>query len=341
MSLDYFVVGPDLALRSRAIKGRGGPHRLDFSALQAPRRERGWIHTELVHSQIHVAVYANPDVETEGAWVGEAIRLVSAVLRKLAPFEIRIACPELTAADADQLSRGGFRRDREARWCLPSAVPATQAPKVRSMQELYLDPFRVVWNFEPRPWQLLAPFLSEMSTLPGARLLDIGCGFGKNSVLLEGMGFETYGIDIATEAIEHCRRWVRHPERFQAVPTEAMPFDDATFDAILDVGCIHCLPAESVSKSITEIARVLRPGGRLFSRVFKPRPPEWLEAQPQLVRALGVPPAVLLELLEPWFEVGLHIDSEMSQVHAIRRSRGTQGQEPPRNPYSMRVWPGM
>jgi hypothetical protein len=65
---------------------------------------------------------------------------------------------------------------------------------------------------------------------------------------------------------------------------------------------------------------VLRPGGRLFSRVLRPRDAEWLAAQSYPVDRLGLEPMRLITLLERWFEVRFRTDHEATFVVARRRS---------------------
>jgi SAM-dependent methyltransferase len=104
---------------------------------------------------------------------------------------------------------------------------------------------------------------------PGA-LLDWGCGYGQMTYLLRRRGFQVTPFDIgeSTKAalpdIPACRGlnivYATHP-------TE-LPFEDNSFDAVLSCGVLEHVDEFSQpgneSKSLREIARVLRPGGRFF-----------------------------------------------------------------------------
>ena len=110
-------------------------------------------------------------------------------------------------------------------------------------------------------------------------------------------------VDVAVTAIEQCRRFV--PGVVFAVASGAgLPFGDDTFDAVVDVGCLHCVPDELRYPVVAEVARVLRPGGVLYSRIFKPRPEEWLGAQPFVTTGLGLDDRAAFSLLGTHFEVG-------------------------------------
>jgi len=322
--LDFFVAGPELAIRSELPFVPGfepmSPHCLGFAILHPREGRLGTAQAEWIENRIEVGLSWKCGAETQASSELEVFRLLAGVCRKLAPVEILIRDPGPESAGAhDALPEHGFRRNQAGRWFLPANLVAPATAKADSMEALYSDPFRVTWNFEPRPWTLLATFLARLSNTPSARVLDLGCGFGKNSVLLEALGFETHGADVADGAIKICRRWVREADRFQAASIDALPFEADSFDAILDIGCLHCLPAGLVEPGIAEIARILRPGGSLTLRALRPRPPEWLAHQAYHVEALGFSPQQLLAVLTPRFRVQVSEDHETIGVHAALR----------------------
>ena len=316
--LDYFVVGREIALETRTHLAGDGPPRLDLSVLAPPARELGWVRTELLGDHVLVQLHWS-QLDAAERHEAEVIRLVARVVTKLVGAELRIAPGPTGGASADSLIADGFRREAEGRWYLPPMSLAVPDEPAADMESLYADPCNVVWNFEPRPWDTLATLLVEASKREHARVLDIGCGFGKNARLLEGLGMRVHGVDVAPSAIEQCRRWVRHPDRFAAASLDRLPHDDASFDVVLDVGCLHCLPSELVAPGIREIARVLEPGGWLFSRVLLPRDRRWLDAQSYRVERLGIDPSSLARWLAPDFEVGLTTDDQATQLRARRR----------------------
>jgi 2-polyprenyl-3-methyl-5-hydroxy-6-metoxy-1,4-benzoquinol methylase len=104
---------------------------------------------------------------------------------------------------------------------------------------------------------------------PGARVLDVGAGQGTFSLRLERLGFEVTSVDAAAAAVEVLRARVRGPVHEAAV--EALPFDDASFDAaVLGEVLEH---VEDDGAGLREIARVVRPGGAVAISV--PRNPSW------------------------------------------------------------------
>jgi SAM-dependent methyltransferase len=96
---------------------------------------------------------------------------------------------------------------------------------------------------------------------PG-RALDVGCGSGFQTALLEGLAYETHGVDISPKLLALARR--RAPGAWLAAGSaEALPYPDDHFDAVSCCGSTLSFVAEP-GRALNEIGRVLRPGGRLL-----------------------------------------------------------------------------
>jgi arsenite methyltransferase len=103
---------------------------------------------------------------------------------------------------------------------------------------------------------------------PGETVLDLGSGSGTDvfcAAVLVGESGHVVGVDITDEQLDKATR-LREREalsqvQFVEAHVEELPFDDASFDAVLSNGVINLSPAKS--RVFTEAARVLRPGGRL------------------------------------------------------------------------------
>jgi SAM-dependent methyltransferase len=158
------------------------------------------------------------------------------------------------------------------------------------MNEVYADPYSIPWNVVPRDHDVVQRVAGDRRVPADARILDLGCGYGKNATALEELGRRVYGVDIATSAVARCRRLVQNPGRFLVASAIELPWADRVFDAVMDVGCLHCLDDESLHVAVTQINRVLRPGGLLFSRIFQPKDRAWLDAQPFSAARFGLRP---------------------------------------------------
>src|SRR5262249_36054916 len=92
----------------------------------------------------------------------------------------------------------------------------------------------------------------------GSRLLDVGCGPGNLALAVKGKFTDIYGIDIAAQAVAVARKNGVIAEQVD-ISTEALPFEDAFFDA---VALLAVLPyVYDPCHVLTECYRVLRPDG--------------------------------------------------------------------------------
>lgn len=101
----------------------------------------------------------------------------------------------------------------------------------------------------------------------GRRVLECGCGGGYFFKRLKEkkQNISYYGIDISEEQIECAKKNnPKHEDRFQVASWDNIPFDDEYFDCIIFLETIGY--AENVDRMISECYRVLKPGGRLFSK---------------------------------------------------------------------------
>lgn len=97
-------------------------------------------------------------------------------------------------------------------------------------------------------------------------VLDVGCGLGEvcaDLVSLVGPSGTVVGIDASAELITRSRQqWSDLAIRFEVGDAEALAFDDATFDAVRAERVVQHL--EHPDTAIREMARVVRPGGRVL-----------------------------------------------------------------------------
>ena len=100
-------------------------------------------------------------------------------------------------------------------------------------------------------------------------MLEIGCGPGSGaSWFIAREGFRLIGIDASPTAIARARRRFDEeglPGEFVEGAVDALPFPDASFDAVLDVVCLACNSEQDTRAIVGEVRRVLKPGGLHFS----------------------------------------------------------------------------
>jgi len=288
---DWFTVGPTLVLRGQ------GENSLELDAVGLGGR-LGTVVVERRGREVHVATGMG------GAAGTEAIRLAVRLAPNAAPGVERVIvrAGEIAEDGLSLLRADGFAPNAAGHLARAVAPhPRADGRRVRTMEDVYSDPYAIPWNFVDREHDVIGLALGATGGGP-LRVLDLGCGFGKNATWLEEREHEVWGIDISPTAIARCRELVGEPRNYVAGSATELPWPDGGFDLVLDVGCLHCLPAAARPAGVSEASRVLTPGGALVSRAFRPRPDWWLAAQPFAADGFGLEPEAVRTLLAGSFE---------------------------------------
>ena len=108
----------------------------------------------------------------------------------------------------------------------------------------------------------------------GMRVLDAGCGYGRNLVHLLREGCEVFALDADAAGVDHVRKLSASlgtglpAENFQAGAIEKMPFADGFADVVICCSVLHFARDDKhFLAMLRELWRVLRPGGLLFCRL--------------------------------------------------------------------------
>ena len=109
---------------------------------------------------------------------------------------------------------------------------------------------------------------------PGMRLLDAGCGGGRNLVYALRAGYDVFGCDADGASIELVRRLAASmaphlpPDNFRLEPVERMSFLDGHADIVIASAVLHFAANDMQFRAmVNECWRVLKPGGLLFTRL--------------------------------------------------------------------------
>jgi tellurite methyltransferase len=109
---------------------------------------------------------------------------------------------------------------------------------------------------------------------PGMRVLDTGCGSGRNLVYFLIEGYDVFGVDSDANAIEYTRRLAASlapalpADNFRREAIEEMSFPDAFADLVLSSAVLHFARCDDHFEAMLRATwRVLKPGGLLFCRL--------------------------------------------------------------------------
>ncbi len=114
-----------------------------------------------------------------------------------------------------------------------------------------------IWYEHWHRYHFAAPLVRDRD------VLDVACGEGYGSALLARSARKVTGVDLAAAAVEHAREryaGLRNLD-FHAADCSALPFPDASFDAVVSFETIEHIAAQDAF--LDEVRRVLRPGGLL------------------------------------------------------------------------------
>jgi tellurite methyltransferase len=109
---------------------------------------------------------------------------------------------------------------------------------------------------------------------PGMRILDAGCGGGRNLVYFLREGYEVFAADADQQAVDSVRALARTlaprlpASNFQLGSVESLPFEDACADVVISNTVLHFARDDAHFEAMLDGTwRVLKPGGLFFSRI--------------------------------------------------------------------------
>lgn len=156
----------------------------------------------------------------------------------------------------------------------------------------YVDLLGSMSTVHPSDLQLVTTWADQVD----GPVLDAGCGPGHWSGYLAGMGIEVSGVDQVPEFVEHARTTYASAS-FEVGSLDALSAPASTFaGALAWYSLIHHHP-DSIQQPLSEIARVLRPGGQFLIGFFTGAAVEPFDHS--IVTAYRWPPEALADALRP------------------------------------------
>ena len=166
---------------------------------------------------------------------------------------------------------------RDSKPAPPPAAKAEPKPDPKKAKPWFVDLFdedylRTLPFLTPQATQAEAEFvINAMGLSPGAQVLDVGCGYGRHAMELAARGFHVVGLDLSTPLLvrggeEAHRRGLQI--NFVRGDMRELDFE-AQFDgAYCLFSTFGYFDDETNKKTVANIARALRPGGRLMIEIL-------------------------------------------------------------------------
>ncbi|HEX7327678.1 MAG TPA: class I SAM-dependent methyltransferase [Casimicrobiaceae bacterium] len=143
----------------------------------------------------------------------------------------------------------------------PAAAPDLAALKARQQGVWSSGDYALIGS----TLQIVGEMLAEAVDLrAGSRVLDVAAGNGNATLAAARRGCDVTSTDYVSELLEHGKARAaanRLDVTFRQADVEALPFEDASFDAVLSTFGVMFTPNQD--KAASEMLRVCRPGGRI------------------------------------------------------------------------------
>lgn len=135
------------------------------------------------------------------------------------------------------------------------------------------------WYYKLPPSEELEEFLGRGSDFGGQSALDVGCGEGRDSILLASKGFSVVSVDASSSAIKKLSAFaLKNGLKIDTRQADATQLDlpANSYDVICAVTLFDHLNVGDGRKLASKLTRALRPGGFLFVEVFTTSDPGYL-----------------------------------------------------------------
>ncbi len=149
--------------------------------------------------------------------------------------------------------------------------------------------------------------------------LDVGCGSGKSADALIGLGYRVTGVDFSPEAVDVCRGRFGDTAKFLVGSVLSLPFDDGSFDYACSVHVLEHIPDADMPTAVSEIRRILRPGGYLFVRDFAPGDLRSSSREGSEIDYFHRTPEDLLPFFQGFVTIQSELAEERTRFGAVRR----------------------
>ena len=114
--------------------------------------------------------------------------------------------------------------------------------------------------------------------------LDLGCGLGRHSIFMAQNGFQVSAFDISSYGLDILKNQAQKEDLridIQQGDMLKLPFPDHSFDCLLAYHVIHHTDTNGFKKTLSEIERVLKPGGEVYLTLLSKNSWPFVHRDPQ------------------------------------------------------------
>lgn len=116
--------------------------------------------------------------------------------------------------------------------------------------------------------RFIQKYFPDREARKNTKILDWGCGTGRHVYYLAKEGFSVFGTEVSGSAVKITNKWLAE-EKLKAKVNKIngliTPYPDGYFDAIIECAVLQHNRLGEIKKIVSEMGRILKPGGRIFS----------------------------------------------------------------------------
>lgn len=166
-----------------------------------------------------------------------------------------------------------------------------------------------------KPGSLISLLEKHISKWNDLRILDLGCGEGKNAIHLARLGATVQAIDISNQAISNAQQAWRDKElvMWQVCDIRHLDFGNNQYDIVVLYGLLHCLTEQNeITQMVEQLQKATKSGGYHVVCAFNDRSQD-LSAHPNFLPTL-LSHDFYLNLYNNW-EILYDTDRDLKESH--------------------------
>lgn len=157
--------------------------------------------------------------------------------------------------------------------------------------------------------------LAASVDLTGFKVLDLGCGEGKNAAFLSTLGCQVEAWDISRAALQNARAaWPEKPIRWLLKDARNMFREDKKYNLVIAYGLLHCLPRDDILPLIGRMQLLTYSGGYNIIACYNNRKHENIALAHPAFRPTLLPHELYVRAYSGW-RIENSSDEDLTEFH--------------------------